>query len=56
MARSSSATIASRSVTSRRAAWLCVAARRLVTEREEIVAELERAKQDYLGATKGSSF
>jgi len=32
------------------------AARRLVTEREEIVAELERAKQDYLTATKGSSF
>jgi len=27
-----------------------------VTEREGIVAELERAKQDYLGATKGSSF
>jgi 1-acyl-sn-glycerol-3-phosphate acyltransferase len=32
------------------------AARRLMTEREEIVAELERAKQDYLTATKGSSF
>ena len=32
------------------------AARRLVTEREAIVAELERAKQDYLAATKGSSF
>jgi glycerol-3-phosphate O-acyltransferase/dihydroxyacetone phosphate acyltransferase len=32
------------------------AARRLTTEREEIVAELERAKQDYLTATKGSSF
>ena len=32
------------------------AARRLVTERGEIVAELERAKQDYLAATKGSSF
>ena len=32
------------------------AARRLVTEREAIVAELERAKQDYLTATKGSSF
>jgi hypothetical protein len=31
-------------------------ARRLMTEREEIVAELERAKQDYLTATKGSSF
>jgi 1-acyl-sn-glycerol-3-phosphate acyltransferase len=32
------------------------AARRLVVEREAIVAELERAKQDYLSATKGSSF
>jgi 1-acyl-sn-glycerol-3-phosphate acyltransferase len=32
------------------------AARRLVSEREAIVAELERAKQDYLTATKGSSF
>jgi glycerol-3-phosphate O-acyltransferase / dihydroxyacetone phosphate acyltransferase len=32
------------------------AARRLVAEREAIVAELERAKQDYLTATKGSSF
>jgi glycerol-3-phosphate O-acyltransferase/dihydroxyacetone phosphate acyltransferase len=32
------------------------AARRLVTERELIVAELERARQDYLAATKGSSF
>jgi hypothetical protein len=32
------------------------AARRLVTEREAIVAELERARQDYLAATKGSSF
>ena len=32
------------------------AARRLVTEREAIVTELERAKQDYLAATKGSSF
>jgi len=32
------------------------AARRLMTERQEIVAELERAKQDYLTATKGSSF
>ncbi len=31
-------------------------ARRLVAERETIVAELERAKQDYLAATKGSSF
>jgi len=32
------------------------AARRLVTEREAIVAELERARQEYLAATKGSSF
>jgi len=32
------------------------AARRLVTEREAIIAELERARQDYLAATKGSSF
>jgi hypothetical protein len=32
------------------------AARRLVAEREAIVAELERARQDYLTATKGSSF
>jgi 1-acyl-sn-glycerol-3-phosphate acyltransferase len=32
------------------------AARRLVVEREAIVAELERARQDYLTATKGSSF
>ena len=32
------------------------AARRLETEREAIVVELERAKQDYLTATKGSSF
>jgi glycerol-3-phosphate O-acyltransferase / dihydroxyacetone phosphate acyltransferase len=32
------------------------AARRLVTDREAIVAELERARQDYLAATKGSSF
>jgi 1-acyl-sn-glycerol-3-phosphate acyltransferase len=31
-------------------------ARRLVVEREAIVADLERAKQDYLAATKGSSF
>ena len=31
-------------------------ARRLVAEREAIVAELERARQDYLAATKGSSF
>lgn len=32
------------------------AARRLVAEREEIVAELERAKTEWLAATKGSSF
>ena len=32
------------------------AARRLVAEREAIVAELERARNDYLTATKGSSF
>jgi hypothetical protein len=32
------------------------AARRLVAEREAIVAELERARRDYLAATKGSSF
>ncbi|HEV8586193.1 MAG TPA: lysophospholipid acyltransferase family protein [Methylomirabilota bacterium] len=32
------------------------AARRLVTEREAIVAELERAKSEWLAATKGSSF
>ena len=32
------------------------AARRLVVERQEILAELERAKTDYLSATKGSSF
>jgi glycerol-3-phosphate O-acyltransferase / dihydroxyacetone phosphate acyltransferase len=31
-------------------------ARRLVSEREAIVTELERAKQDYLTATRGSSF
>jgi glycerol-3-phosphate O-acyltransferase/dihydroxyacetone phosphate acyltransferase len=30
--------------------------RRLVAERREIIDELERAKQDYLGATRGSSF
>jgi 1-acyl-sn-glycerol-3-phosphate acyltransferase len=33
-----------------------VAARRLVTERAAIVAELERAKSEWLAATKGSSF
>ena len=32
------------------------AARRLVVERQEIIAELERAKTEYLAATKGSSF
>jgi glycerol-3-phosphate O-acyltransferase/dihydroxyacetone phosphate acyltransferase len=32
------------------------AARRLVAEREAIVDELERARRDYLAATKGSSF
>jgi 1-acyl-sn-glycerol-3-phosphate acyltransferase len=31
-------------------------ARRLVAEREAIVADLEQAKQDYLVATKGSTF
>ena len=32
------------------------AARRLTTERQALIAELERAKNDYLAATKGSSF
>jgi 1-acyl-sn-glycerol-3-phosphate acyltransferase len=32
------------------------AARRLTTERQTLIAELERAKNDYLAATKGSSF
>jgi len=32
------------------------AARRLVAERQDIIAELERAKTEYLAATKGSSF
>jgi glycerol-3-phosphate O-acyltransferase / dihydroxyacetone phosphate acyltransferase len=31
-------------------------ARRLTTERQALIAELERAKTDYLSATKGSSF
>jgi len=31
-------------------------ARRLTTERQAVIAELERAKNDYLTATKGSSF
>jgi glycerol-3-phosphate O-acyltransferase / dihydroxyacetone phosphate acyltransferase len=40
----------------RLAATQSQAARRLVAEREAIVAELERARQDYFTATKGSSF
>jgi len=36
--------------------WHEARARRLLSEREQIVAELERAKTDYLSATKGSSF
>jgi hypothetical protein len=32
------------------------AASRLLDERREIIAELERAKNDYLAATRGSSF
>ena len=32
------------------------AARRLTTERQALIAELEQAKNDYLAATKGSSF
>jgi len=32
------------------------AVRRLTTERQALIAELERAKNDYLTATKGSSF
>ncbi len=32
------------------------AARRLTTERQALIAVLERAKNDYLAATKGSSF
>jgi len=32
------------------------AARRLTTERQALIAELERAKTDYLTATRGSSF
>ena len=32
------------------------AAGRLLQEREAIIAELERARNDYLAATKGSSF
>jgi len=29
---------------------------RLLAARQEIIAELEQAKSDYLAATKGSSF
>jgi glycerol-3-phosphate O-acyltransferase / dihydroxyacetone phosphate acyltransferase len=37
--------------------WTCAQeARRLLVERREIIAELERAKADYLTATRGSSF
>jgi len=32
------------------------AARRLTSERQALIDELERAKNDYLAATKGSSF
>lgn len=32
------------------------AARRLIAERQEILAELERAKTEYVAATRGSSF
>jgi hypothetical protein len=32
------------------------AARDLLAEREAIIAELERARQDYFAATRGSSF
>jgi hypothetical protein len=32
------------------------AASRLLAERQEIIAELERARDDYLAATRGSSF
>jgi glycerol-3-phosphate O-acyltransferase/dihydroxyacetone phosphate acyltransferase len=38
------------------AATQAAAARRLVAERAEILAELERAKNEWLAATKGSSF
>ena len=40
----------------RLAATQSQAARRLIAEREAIVLELERAKRDYIAATKGSSF
>jgi glycerol-3-phosphate O-acyltransferase / dihydroxyacetone phosphate acyltransferase len=36
--------------------WHEAEARRLLVEREGIIADLERAKNDYLAATKGSSF
>jgi hypothetical protein len=36
--------------------WHEAEARRLVSERAQIIGELERAKNDYLAATKGSSF
>jgi glycerol-3-phosphate O-acyltransferase/dihydroxyacetone phosphate acyltransferase len=40
--------------------WLAVSHRhsaaRLLAERQALVAELERAKDDYLSATRGSSF
>jgi 1-acyl-sn-glycerol-3-phosphate acyltransferase len=36
--------------------WHEAEARRLVVERHAIIADLERAKNDYLAATKGSSF
>jgi hypothetical protein len=36
--------------------WHEAQARRLIVEREAIIADLERAKSDYLAATKGSSF
>jgi glycerol-3-phosphate O-acyltransferase/dihydroxyacetone phosphate acyltransferase len=36
--------------------WHEAEARRLLLEREGIITDLERAKNDYLAATKGSSF
>jgi 1-acyl-sn-glycerol-3-phosphate acyltransferase len=36
--------------------WHEAEARRLVVERQAIIEDLERAKNDYLAATKGSSF
>ena len=35
---------------------LLASASRLLAARQEIIAELEKAKADYLGATSGSSF